>query len=105
MTTQAAASGGQPSAGPGTEVPARADGVQLLGEVQGSGYRRPPALARRQDGQVVQLTPLLHQVLVAVDGRRTVPEIAEAVSDSSGRLVAPDDVRQLLDSSLRPLGL
>ncbi|MBJ7453196.1 MAG: M50 family metallopeptidase, partial [Blastococcus sp.] len=105
MTTEAVAPGGRPSAGPGTEVPARADGVQLLGEVKGSGYRRPPALARRQDGQVVQLTPLLHQVLVAVDGRRTVPEIAEAVSDSSGRLVAPDDVRQLLDSSLRPLGL
>ncbi|SDF09572.1 putative peptide zinc metalloprotease protein [Blastococcus aurantiacus] len=105
MSTQAAAPGGQPSVGAGIEVPARADGVQLLGEVQGSGYRRPPALARRQDGQVVQLTPLLHQVLVAVDGRRTVPEIAEAVSDSSGRLVAPDDVQQLVDSSLRPLGL
>ncbi len=86
-------------------MPAQADGVQLLGEVQGSGYRNPPALARRADGQVLQLTPLLHQVLVAVDGRRTVPEVAEAVSDSSGRLVRPDDVQQLLDASLRPLGL
>ncbi len=88
--------------GPAREVPARADGVQLLGEVQGSGYRRPPALARREDGQVVQLTPLLHQVLVAVDGRRTVAEVAEAVSDASGRLVRPDDVRQLLDALAAP---
>ena len=87
MTTQAAAPGGQPSAGPGTEVPARADGVQLLGEVQGSGYRRPPALARRQDGQVVQLTPLLHQVLVAVDGRLDLllPELAAGVTGQLGQ--------------------
>ncbi|SFL29563.1 hypothetical protein [Geodermatophilus ruber] len=105
MTTQAAPPGEHPAAGSDGEVPARADGVELLGEVPGSGYRRPPALARRRDGQVVQLTPLLHQVLHAVDGRRTVAEVAEAVSGSSGRLVRPDDVRQLIDASLRPLGL
>jgi putative peptide zinc metalloprotease protein len=105
MTTQAAPPGGHPAAGSDGEVPARADGVELLGEVPGSGYRRPPALARRRDGQVLQLTPLLHQVLRAVDGRRTVAEVADAVSASSGRLVRPDDVRQLIDASLRPLGL
>jgi putative peptide zinc metalloprotease protein len=105
MTTQAAPPGGRPPAGTDGEVPARADGVQLLGEVPGSGYRRPPALARRRDGQVVQLTPLLHQVLHAVDGQRTVAEVADAVSASSGRLVRPDDVRQLINASLRPLGL
>src|SRR5688500_3108555 len=92
-----------PAAGP--EVLARASGVELLGEIPGSGYRRPPALARRVDGQVVTLTPLLHQVMQAVDGRRTVAEVAERVSESSGRLVRPDDVRQLVDASLRPLGL
>ena len=36
----------------------------------GSGYREPPALARRGDGQTFQLTPLLYLVLSAVDGRR-----------------------------------
>ncbi|WP_157943998.1 zinc metalloprotease [Blastococcus atacamensis] len=87
------------------EVLARADGLQLLGEVPGSGYRRPPALARRGDGQVVSLTPLLAQVLTAVDGRATVGEVAERVSASTGRLVRPDDVRQLVAASLRPLGL
>jgi putative peptide zinc metalloprotease protein len=89
----------------GDDVLVRADGVELLGEVPGSGYRRPPALARRGDGQVVTLTPLLQQTMAAIDGRRTVPEVAEAVSESSGRLVRPDDVRQLVDASLRPLGL
>ncbi|WP_448628092.1 hypothetical protein [Geodermatophilus sp. URMC 64] len=93
------------AAGPDGEVLVRADGVELLGEVPGSGYRRPPALARRGDGQVVTLTPLLQQVLAAVDGRRTVAEVAEAVGTASGRLVRPDDVRELVDRSLRPLGL
>ncbi|MCW2534174.1 MAG: hypothetical protein JWP62_3744 [Blastococcus sp.] len=91
--------------GPDGEVLTRATGVELLGEVPGSGYRRPPALARRADGQVITLTPLLHQVLLAVDGRRTVEEVADEVGACSGRLVRPEDVRQLVDGSLRPLGL
>src|SRR5215210_6900039 len=90
----AGASAQAPSAA-GTEVLSRATGVELLGEIPGSGYRRPPALARRGDGQVVTLTPLLHQVLLAVDGRRTVAEVAEQVSGTSGRLVRPDDVAHL----------
>ena len=81
---------------PGGEVLARATDVELLGEVPGSGYRQPPALARRGDGQVITLTPLLHQVLVAVDGRRTVADVADAVSAASGRLVRPEDVQQLV---------
>jgi putative peptide zinc metalloprotease protein len=89
----------------GEEVLSLSSGTEVLGEIPGSGYRRPPALARRGDGQVVSLTPLLHQVLLAVDGRRTLSEVAARVSESSGRLVRPDDVRHLVDGSLRPLGL
>jgi putative peptide zinc metalloprotease protein len=87
-----------------TRVPARAAGVELLGELPGSGYRRPPALARRADGQVIQLTPLLYRVLEAVDGRRGLAELAEHVTVSYGRLVSVDNVGVLLDK-LRPLGL
>ena len=87
-----------------TEVPRRADGVVLLGEMAGSGYRVPPALVRRADGQTVQLTPLLYAVLEAVDGQRTAEEVAEAISASSGRAVSADNVAALLDK-LRPLGL
>jgi putative peptide zinc metalloprotease protein len=86
-------------------VPARADGVQLLGEMEGSGYREPPALARRGDGQVVQLTPLLYLVLSVVDGHRTVEEVAARVSEASGRHVTGENVRTLLDQRLRPAGL
>ncbi|MCU1567125.1 MAG: hypothetical protein JWQ56_2062, partial [Pseudarthrobacter sp.] len=86
-------------------VPARADGVQLIGRSEGSGYREPPSLVRRADGQTLQLTPLLYAVLEAVDGRRTEEEIAAHASAASGRLISADNVRTLMDSQLLPLGL
>src|SRR5690242_18400557 len=66
-------------------VPSRADGVRLLGEQPGSGYRVPPALVQRRDGQVLQLTPLLYAVLSAVDGARSEDGIAAAVSSAISR--------------------
>ncbi|WP_455835301.1 hypothetical protein [Pseudarthrobacter siccitolerans] len=86
-------------------VPARADGVQLIGRSEGSGYREPPALVRRADGQTLQLTPLLYAVLEAVDGRRTEEDIAAHAGAASGRLISADNVRTLMDSQLLPLGL
>jgi putative peptide zinc metalloprotease protein len=73
--------------------------------MEGSGYREPPALVRRDDGQVVQLTPLLYLVLSAVDGRRTIEEVAAQVSEVYGRSVTGDNVRTLLAQRLRPAGL
>ncbi|PRC49193.1 hypothetical protein C6A85_75990, partial [Mycobacterium sp. ITM-2017-0098] len=83
----------------------RADGVELIGEMAGSGYRVPPSLARRADGQTVQLTPLLYAVLHEIDGRKSAAEIAEAVSATTGRTVNEDNVVHLVDKQLRPLGL
>ena len=87
------------------DAPARVDGVQLIGEMVGSGYRTPPSLVRRADGQVLQLTPLLYLVLEAVDGRRSYADIAELTSRAMSRRVTDADVRTLVDSHLRPLGL
>ena len=87
------------------DVPVRADGVQLIGEMQGSGYREPPALARRSDGQTIQLTPLLYLVLGAVDGRRTSADIAAVVTQAYGKTVSADNVRTLVSDQLRPAGL
>ena len=87
------------------DVPARAAGVELLGEQPGSGYRVPPALVQRSDGQVLQLTPLLYAVLSAVDGARDDEQIAALVSPVIERAVAAEDVRTLIDTQLRPLGL
>lgn len=83
----------------------RADGVELIGEMVGSGYRVPPALARRVDGQTIQLTPLLYTVLREIDGEKTAAQIAESVSASAGRTVTEDNVTHLIDKQLRPLGM
>ncbi len=83
----------------------RSDGISLIGEMEGSGYRVPPSLVRRGDGQTVQLTPLLYAVLAAVDGERDLDGIAAAVAADTGKPVNADNVRQLVDQQLRPLGL
>ena len=95
------------AAPPGAAVPppVRAGGVELLGEVEGSGYRRRPALVRRADGQMIQLTPLLYQLLGAIDGKRDYVELAETLSERIGRLATAEDVRFLTEAKLRPLGL
>ncbi|TLM84470.1 hypothetical protein FDW83_07035 [Pseudarthrobacter sp. NamE2] len=85
--------------------PVRATGVQLLGQSEGSGYREPPSLVRRGDGQTLQLTQLLYLVLDASDGTRSIDGIAQHVSRVSGRLVSPGNVRTLMDKQLLPMGL
>lgn len=88
------------------DVPlARAQGVELIGELEGSGYRSAPSLVRRADGQTVQLTALLYAVLEAVDGTRTPARVAEEVAASTGRPVSEDNVWSLVETQLRPLGL
>jgi putative peptide zinc metalloprotease protein len=93
------------SASPDQEAPVRAEGIQLIGEMPGSGYRTPPKLVRRADGQTIQLTPLLYLVLEGVDGRRTNAEISERVSAAFGRPVSAENVATLVDQKLRPLGM
>ena len=83
----------------------RAEGVQLIGEMAGSGYRLAPSLVRRGDGQTIQLTPLLYAVVREIDGRKTVADVAVATSETTGRPISEDNVRQLVDEKLRPLGL
>jgi putative peptide zinc metalloprotease protein len=96
---------GREDASPRPPVPATAAGVELFGETPGSGYREPPSLARRGDGQTIQLTPLLYEVLRAIDGRRDHHEIAALVSERIGRTASAADVHFLVEAKLRPLGL
>jgi len=86
-------------------IPARAEGVELLGELGGSGYRRTPALVRRDDGQTIQLTPLLYGLLEAIDGERGYAELAATLSERIGKHATAEDVRFLTEAKLRPLGL
>ncbi|MGO4493180.1 hypothetical protein AB4Y86_13975, partial [Arthrobacter sp. 2YAF22_2] len=85
--------------------PALADGVQLIGETKGSGYKQAPSLVRRADGQTIQLTRLLYLVLEAVDGRRGLEEIADHAGSAFGKRVSAENVRTLIDTQLLPLGL
>jgi putative peptide zinc metalloprotease protein len=89
----------------GADVPVAANGLELIGELPGSGHRVPPSLVRRSDGQTIQLTRLLYLVLEAVDGERTCVDIASAASDAYGCPVRPEHVRQLIHTKLRLLGL
>jgi putative peptide zinc metalloprotease protein len=87
------------------DVPARPDGLELIGEVVGSGYRNPPSLVRRQDGQTLQLTPLLYAILEATNGHRSYAAIAQHVSERTGRTMSAADVEALVERQLRPRGL
>ncbi|HYV78907.1 MAG TPA: hypothetical protein VE979_12330, partial [Streptosporangiaceae bacterium] len=90
--------------GPG-QVPRLADGVELLGEYQGSGYAQPPSLVRRADGQVIQMSPLLYRVACRIDGSRDPAAIAGLVSEDLGRSLTADQVRYLITAKLLPLGV
>ncbi|HWG74458.1 MAG TPA: hypothetical protein VG184_10435 [Acidimicrobiales bacterium] len=81
-----------------TEAPlARADGVELLGAVQGTGYKRGAALVRRADGQMVQLSGLMYRLLECADGRRGVAELAPVLSEQLGRRVDVEHVVRLAE--------
>ena len=90
--------------GPG-QVPRLADGVELLGEYQGSGYSQPPSLVRRADGQVIQMSALLYRVACRIDGSRDPAAIAGLVSEDLGRSLTADQVRYLITAKLLPLGV
>ena len=85
--------------------PQLADGVELLGVYKDSGFKEAPYLARAADGQVVQLTRLLHLVAAACDGSRDVAVIARRVSEQFGRPVSADNVLYLVERKLAPMGL
>jgi putative peptide zinc metalloprotease protein len=82
-----------------------ADGVELIGEYEGSGFKEPPSLARRSDGQVIQLPPLLYAVAAKADGQHTFESIADDVSREIGRGLDADQVQFLVDEKLRPIGI
>src|ERR687890_180881 len=90
---------------PAREIPVLADGIELIGEYEDSGFKEPPLLARRADGQVVQLTRLLYMIAEAADGHRDAEAVAAEVSQRYGRNVSAQSVGFLVDRRLRPLGV
>ncbi|MGW5239552.1 nucleotide-binding protein [Monashia sp. NPDC004114] len=79
--------------------------VALLGPVPASGLATTPYLVRRGDGQVIQVSELLHVVLSRVDPARTLAQIARSVSLVHGRMLTEDGLDYLLRTKLMPLRL
>jgi putative peptide zinc metalloprotease protein len=86
-------------------VPRLAEGVELIGEYQGSGFIQAPYIVRRADGQVIQLPRLLYLLAASVDGQRDHAGLASVLSAEFGKVVQADQVAFLLDNRLRPVGI
>jgi hypothetical protein len=84
-------------AGPPPRALARAEGLELLGEVSGSGYKAGTRLARRADGQVVQLGPLMYALLEEIDGERDAAVLAAAMTQRLGRRLGPEHVVRIAE--------
>src|SRR4051794_4147094 len=78
-------------------APAPAEGLELLGEVSGSGYKQGTRLARRADGQMVQLGPLMYGLLEELDGERDLDALAAAMSGRLGRRLGPEHVTKIAE--------
>ncbi|HEX4788587.1 MAG TPA: hypothetical protein VH372_09015, partial [Actinospica sp.] len=86
-------------------VPRPSAGLRLHGEYLGSGSTEPKYIARRGDGQVVQLSRLLHLVADSVDGQRDTEGISHRVSARYGREVSEENIQYLIDQKLIPMGV
>jgi putative peptide zinc metalloprotease protein len=96
----------QPGVLAGDSHPPRlAAGIELIGEFADSGFKEPPFIARRTDGQVVQMPQMLYALAEQVDGRSSYEQIAERFSHVVRRQVEASDVELLIDRQLRPLGI
>ncbi|MGH9124130.1 MAG: hypothetical protein ACRDZ8_05300 [Acidimicrobiales bacterium] len=89
----------------GEANPKLAEGVQLIGEYEGSGYKEAPSMVRRPDGQVIQLPDLLYRLTTLADGTRNDAQLARELGEQIHRQLDPDDVQFLVDEKLRPLGV
>jgi putative peptide zinc metalloprotease protein len=93
------------AAGAQARAPKLAEGIQLLGEYQGSGTIQSQHLLRRRDGGMVAVSRLLYLVVSEIDGHRSIGEIASRVTPQVGRMVSAGNVAYLVDQKLRPLGV
>ncbi|WP_217550769.1 hypothetical protein [Streptomyces sp. GbtcB6] len=105
VTYEQVATGNLPVVDQSSPAPRLSAGLRLHGEYQGSGFTEPKYIARRGDGQVVQLSRLLYLVASSVDGVRDAEAIAHRVSARFGREVSGENIRFLVEKKLEPLGV
>jgi putative peptide zinc metalloprotease protein len=83
----------------------RTAGLRELGYSQGSGLRERRYLLQRADGQVLQLSLLLHLVVHEISPDRDCHRVAEAVSARYGRELTVAGLQHLITTRLAPMGL
>jgi putative peptide zinc metalloprotease protein len=83
----------------------RTSGLRDLGCAQGSGLNAQRYLVQRADGQVLQLSELLHLVVREVSIDRDPVQTAAAVSTAYGRQLTVEGLQHLVESKLAPMGL
>jgi hypothetical protein len=86
------------------EYPVLASGVELIGEMEETGFAQQQWLIRRGD-RFVQLSGLLYRVAEQADGKSTHEEMAEGATRSTEWSVSAENVRELLRGKLLPLGV
>lgn len=82
-----------------------ADGVELLGQYQGSGFKEAPYLLKRGDGQVIQVTELIYLVATCLAAGYHLHQVASRVSSDLDRAVSVENIAYLVNRKLRPAGL
>lgn len=94
-----------PAPSPDGAAPRLADGIEFIGEYEGSGLEDAPYVVKRADGQLVQMPELLFRVAEQVDGVKCYDAIAREVTRRSGTELGEGDVKVLVDDKLGELGL
>jgi putative peptide zinc metalloprotease protein len=84
--------------------PALAPDVQLMGEMQGTGFKDRQWLIQR-GGRFIQVTELLYRVAEHANGENALEKIAAGVTASTDWSVNAEDVKHLIETKLIPLGL
>ncbi len=86
------------------ERPSVAPDVEFIGEMKESGFEESQWLIKRGE-RFIQLTELLYRVAEQANGERTREEMAEGATESTDWLVSAENVRQLLEARLLPMGI
>ncbi|PIM73522.1 hypothetical protein CTU88_07130 [Streptomyces sp. JV178] len=92
------------------------EGTELVGEFAGSGYRHPPHLVHRFDGQVINLPALLYETAKSVgrhqdsatesgSAAHLLARVAQELTRTTGREFTAEHVAYVLDNKLAPLGI
>jgi outer membrane lipoprotein-sorting protein len=89
---------------PRLSKPTLAQGVRLVGKMNGLGFQDQQWLIDR-NGQFLQVTELLYRVAEQANGTHTLEQIADSVSSLTEWSLDAGDVEHLIDAKLIPLGI